>query len=74
MWIAAGTESPWAPVSDIPPDLLVVAQKTLPKVKFESARKISVQGEEVFEIRGKQANGKIREVEVTTAGKVIEVE
>ncbi len=62
------------PVAEIPADLASVAQKKLPNVKFDTARKISVHGEEVFEIRGKQPNGKVREVEVTTTGKVIEVE
>jgi hypothetical protein len=62
------------PLSDISPDLLQVAQKTLPNVKFDSARKIRVNGEDVFEIRGKMPSGKIREVEVSTSGKVVEVE
>ena len=62
------------PLSDISPDLLQVAQKALPNVKFDSARKIQVNGEDAFEIRGKMPSGKIREVEVSTSGKVIEVE
>ena len=61
-------------IADVAPDLLEVAKKTLPEVKFDSARKIKVDGEDVFEIRGKQPNGKIREVEVSASGKVIEVE
>jgi hypothetical protein len=62
------------PLADIPAEIMKVAQKTLPDVKFESARKIKVDGEEVFEIRGKLSSGKIREVEVSAAGKVVEVE
>jgi len=62
------------PLADISPGIMEVAQKTLPTVKFESARKIKVNGEDVFEIRGKMPNGKIREVEVSMSGKVIETE
>ena len=61
-------------IADVAPDLVEVAKKTLPNVKFDSAYKITVNGEEVFELRGKQPNGKIREVEVSVSGKVIEVE
>jgi hypothetical protein len=64
----------FVPVADIAPELKQVAEKTLPNVKFESARKIKVNGEDVFEIRGKMPNGKIREVEVSASGKVVEVE
>lgn len=62
------------PLSDIAPDLMKVAQKTLPNVKFDSARKIQVNGEDVYEIRGTMPSGKIREVEVSASGKVVEVE
>jgi hypothetical protein len=33
-----------------------------------------VNGEDAYEIRGKMTNGKIREVEVSVSGNVIEVE
>jgi hypothetical protein len=65
---------PTIPLSEVAPQLVEVAQKTLPDVKFESARKKLVNGEEVFEIRGKLPNGKVREVEVSKSGQVIEVE
>ena len=62
------------PISEVAPELVQVAQQTLPGVKFETARKKTVKGEEVFEIRGKLPNGKIKEVEVNAAGQVIAVE
>jgi hypothetical protein len=62
------------PLAEVAPELMKVAQKTLPNVKFDSARKKKVDGEDVFEIRGKLPNGKIREVEVSVSGKVVEVE
>ncbi len=64
----------FVPIAEIEPQLVKVAEETLPDVKFESARKIQVNGEDVFEIRGKMPNGKIREVEVSVSGKVVEVE
>lgn len=62
------------PLEDLAPNIMETAKQTLPQVKFESARKIKLNGEDVFEIRGKMPNGKIREVEVSAAGKVVEVE
>ncbi len=71
---SSAPKNEFVPVADIAPELKIVAEKTLPNVKFESARKIKVNGEDVFEIRGKMPNGKIREVEVSTSGKVIVIE
>lgn len=62
------------PIEQVAPNLVEVAQKSLPEVKFTSARKVKVDGEDVYEIRGKMPNGKIREVEVSAAGKVLEIE
>ena len=67
-------ESPWMSTAEIPADLLTVAQKKLPQVKFDTARKIQKQGKDAFEIRGKAPNGKVREVEVSDAGEILEVE
>ena len=61
------------PLSEIRPELTAVAQKALPGVKFDSARKIQVNGEDAYQIRGKLPNGKVREVEVTVSGQVIEI-
>lgn len=71
---SSAPKNEFVPVADIAPELKQVAEKTLPNVKFDSARKIKVHGEDVFEIRGKMPNGKIREVEVSASGKVVEVE
>jgi hypothetical protein len=61
------------PMDEVAPELLKVAQKTAPNVKFDHARKITFRGEDVIEIRGRLPNGKVREVKVTDAGKVVEV-
>jgi hypothetical protein len=61
------------PLAEIDSDTMSVAQKSLPKVKFNSARKIQFGGEDVLEIRGTLPNGKVREVKISTSGKVVEV-
>jgi hypothetical protein len=62
------------PLDQMPRDIMKVANKTLPGIKFNLARKIKVNGQEAYEIQGKDRRGKIREVEVSTAGKVLEIE
>jgi len=71
---AKEAETTVIPLAEVSPELVTVAQKTLPDVKFKSARKIQVDGEDVYEIRGTMPNGKVREVEVSASGKVIEIE
>ena len=55
----------------IPPTAMKAAQEKLPDVKFDSAWKV---GEDRFEIRGKTATGKIRDVQVSTSGEILEVD
>jgi hypothetical protein len=62
------------PIDQVPPKLMEVARKELPGLNFDRAYKIEVDGKDAYEIRGKDRNGKIREVEVSQDGKVIEVE
>lgn len=58
-------------IEDVPPELMKIAQKELPDVKFDTVwRKPSG----TLEIRGKAKNGKIREVEVRPDGSIEEVE
>jgi hypothetical protein len=61
------------PMDEVAPELLKVAEKAAPHVKFDNSRKITFRGEAVIEIRGRLPNGKVREVKVTDAGKVVEV-
>ena len=62
------------PLDQVPPVAMDAARKTLPDIKFDLARKIKVDGQDALEIRGKDARGKVREVEVSPAGKVLEIE
>jgi hypothetical protein len=58
----------------VPAQVKEAAAKALPQVKFDSARKATIDGKEAYEVRGKEKGGKIREVEVTPDGKVLAVE
>jgi hypothetical protein len=62
------------PFEKVPPELVKVAQEKFPDVKFDSAYKETKDGKDVYEIRGKTKQGKIREVEVTADGKIFQVE
>jgi hypothetical protein len=58
----------------VPAEVKAAAAKALPSVKFDKAQKIKVDGQEVYEVRGMEKEGKIREVEVSTSGKVLKTE
>ena len=62
------------PLDKVPPSVVKVAEEKLPGVKFDSAYKETKDGKEVYELRGKTKEGKIRDVEVTADGKVLEVD
>lgn len=58
-------------LEDLPPGLMQVAREKLPGVTFDTAwRKASG----TYEIRGKAANGKIREIDLRPDGTVEEIE
>jgi hypothetical protein len=73
VWWRGGREASGTLVSldQVPAPLVQVAKDKLPQVKFDHAWKLP-NGD--YEIRGKDKNGKVREVEVTPAGDIVEVE
>jgi hypothetical protein len=62
------------PIDQVPPKLMEIARKQLPGLNFDRAYKIEVNGKDAYEIRGKDSRGKIREVEVSQDGEVLEVQ
>ena len=77
--LAAGCESgPTAdqvvPIDQVPPNLMEIARKQLPAIKFDTAFKMKGDGKDAYEIRGRNKQGKVREVELSATGEVIEVE
>ncbi|WP_422932125.1 hypothetical protein [Singulisphaera sp. PoT] len=55
-------------------NLMEIARKELPGYTFDTAYKMKVDGKDAYEIKGKDMRGKVREVEVSVDGKVLEVE
>lgn len=62
------------PLEKLPAGSLVAAKKRLPGYTFERARKSTFEGKATYEIIGKNKRGKTKEVEVSAAGEILEVE
>ncbi|MDR3639672.1 MAG: hypothetical protein P4L84_38080 [Isosphaeraceae bacterium] len=62
------------PLEQLPPGSLEAATKAVRGFKADRARKSKFNGQDAIEIIGKDKSGKIVEVEVSTDGKVLEVE
>jgi hypothetical protein len=66
---AAGREV--VPLADVPAVAMKVAKEKLPGVTFDKAWK---KKDGSFEVSGKDKSGKIREIDLTADGTVIEIE
>ncbi len=62
------------PLEKLPAGSIEAAARAVPDVKFDRARKAKFNGQDAFEILGKDRRGKTREVEVSTEGKVLDIE
>jgi hypothetical protein len=58
-------------LDEIPDNVMTVAREKLPEVKFEQAIK---KKDGIYEISGKDGQGKIREIEVSPSGEIVEIE
>lgn len=58
-------------IDKVPANLVKLAEEKYPGVKFTSAYKETKDGKEVYEIRGKNKEGKILDVEITADGTVL---
>lgn len=58
------------PIEKVPPAVMKTAQEKLPDVKFDTAWK----DKDAYEVRGKSADGKVRDIKVSPAGEVLEVD
>ena len=59
------------PLEKVPENIRTTAKETLPQVEFEQAIRRPDGG---YEVRGKEKSGKVRDVEFSADGKVIEIE
>jgi hypothetical protein len=62
------------PLDKLPAGAIETATKALPGITIERARKSKFNGQDAYELIGKDKRGKIREVELSTDGKVLEIE
>jgi uncharacterized protein YpmB len=67
---APRTDANLVALDQLPAGFLETARRQLPQVNFVNAYKLSNGN---YEIRGKDAKGKLREVEVNSKGEVVEV-
>ena len=58
-------------LEQVPPLLTKLAGEKLPGVKFEQAIK---RGDGTYEIRGRDKRGKVRDIDLTADGQIIEIE
>ena len=65
---------PIVPIAEVPSVVMETAKKTLPGITFDTVYKMKVKGKDAYEVRGKDKRGKVREVEVSADGEVIEIE
>jgi hypothetical protein len=63
-------------IKDVPEPVMKAARKTIPGIDFKEAWSNHEKGGKLhsYEIRGRAANGKIREVRVSPAGAILEME
>jgi hypothetical protein len=71
---AAGPKDQAVPIDQVPQAAVEAAQKQLPDIKFQTAWKKKVGDEDVYELRGKNAQGRVREAEVYADGRIYEIE
>ncbi len=62
------------PIEKVPESVMKIAKEKLPGVTFETAWTETEGDETVYEVRGKSADGKTRDIKVSPAGKVLEVD
>ena len=62
------------PIDQVPANIMDVARKQLPGYTFDTAYKMKIDGKDAYEVRGKDKRGKVRAVEVSATGEVLEIE
>ncbi len=62
------------PIDKVPEPVMKVAKEKLPGVKFDTAWTEKEGDKTVYEVRGKSADGKTRDIKVSPDGTVLEVD
>ena len=67
-------ETEMVPIENVPESVMKVAEENLPEVNFDTAWIEKEGGETFYEVRGKTADGKTRDIKVSPEGKVMEID
>ncbi len=67
-------ETEMVPIDKVPEAVMKVAKEKLPDVKFDTAWTEKEGDTTVYEVRGKSADGKTRDIKISPDGKVLEVD
>jgi hypothetical protein len=70
----AGERKTPVPLDQVPEAVMKAAKAKLPGYTFDRSYKIQVDGRDAFEVRGKNAQGEIHEVEVAPDGTILQTE
>jgi hypothetical protein len=65
---------PIVPIEEVPALVVEAAGKALPGYIFDTIYKMKVDGKDAYELKGKNKQGKIREVEISATGEVLAIE
>ena len=71
---AAFEKTEMVPIEKVPEPVMKVAKEKLPGVKFDTAWTETEGDKTVYEVRGKSADGKTRDIKVSPDGTVLEVD
>ena len=67
-------ETEMVPIDKVPESVMKVAKEKLPDVKFDTAWTEKEGDKTVYEVRGKSADGKTRDIKISPDGTVLEVD
>lgn len=62
------------PLESVPAAVMQTAREQLPEIPFQQAFKFEADGKVIYELRGVNAAGQVREVEVFASGELFQVE
>jgi hypothetical protein len=65
---------PIVPIEQVPAPVVEAAKKALPGYTFHTIYQMKVDGKDAYELKGKNKQGKSREVEVSATGEVLAIE
>jgi uncharacterized membrane protein YkoI len=72
--IACSDKDNEIPLSEVPAEIIAVAQNTLPGIVLDEAEKCTKDDRVVYELEGKLISGEEYEMKITASGKILKIE